>query len=84
MQGISTEAEAGTGDVRGLADFLAEEEIPAIFVESSVPRRNVEAVQEASRGRGWDLEIGGELYSDAMGEPGTKGRNLHRHGAAKT
>ena len=72
LQGISTEAEAGAGDVRGLAEFLAEEEIPAIFVESSVPRRNVEAVQEASRDRGWDLEIGGELYSDAMGEPGTE------------
>lgn len=71
LQGISTEAEAGAGDVRALADFLAQEEIPAIFVESSVPRRNVEAVQAASRDRGWDLEIGGELYSDALGEPGT-------------
>lgn len=72
LQGISTEAEAGAGDVRRLADFLVEREIPAIFVESSVPRRNVEAVQEACRDRGWDLEIGGELYSDAMGEPGTE------------
>ena len=72
LQGISTETEAGAGDVRRLADYLAENEIPAIFVESSVPRRTVEAVQAACRARGWDLEIGGTLYSDALGEPGTR------------
>lgn len=72
LQGISTETEAGAGDVRRLADYLAEDKIPAIFVESSVPRRNVEAVQAACRARGWDLEIGGTLYSDALGEPGTR------------
>jgi manganese/zinc/iron transport system substrate-binding protein len=71
LQGISTEAEAGAGDVRELADYLAEDEIPAIFVESSVPRRNVEAVQAACRDRGWNLQIGGTLYSDAGGDAGT-------------
>ena len=71
LQGISTEAEAGAGDVRELADYLAKNEIPAIFVESSVPRRNVEAVQAACRDRGWPLEIGGTLYSDAGGDAGT-------------
>lgn len=71
LQGISTEAEAGAGDVRELADYLAENEIPAVFVESSIPRRNVEAVQAASRDRGWDLKIGGTLYSDAGGDAGT-------------
>jgi manganese/zinc/iron transport system substrate-binding protein len=73
LQGISTEAEAGAGDVRELADYLAENEIRAIFVESSVPRRNVEAVQAAARDRGHDLEIGGQLYSDAGGDAGTEG-----------
>ncbi|MGI8649394.1 MAG: metal ABC transporter solute-binding protein, Zn/Mn family [Rubrobacter sp.] len=73
LQGLSTEAEAGAGDVRGLADYLTENEIPAIFVESSVPRRNVEAVQAAAEDRGGEVEIGGELYSDAIGEPGTPG-----------
>jgi manganese/zinc/iron transport system substrate-binding protein len=72
LQGISTESEAGAGDVRALANYLAENEIPAIFVESSVPRRNVEAVQAACRARGWDLKIGGQLYSDAIGEPDTE------------
>ena len=61
MQGISTEAEAGSRDVQELADFLAERKIKAIFVESSVPRRNIEAVQAAARDRGWNLEIGGQL-----------------------
>ena len=73
LQGLSTESEAGTGDVRELADFLVENEIPAIFVESSIPRRNVEAVQAAAEAQGWDLEIPDEqLYSDAMGDPGTE------------
>ncbi|HSK99319.1 MAG TPA: zinc ABC transporter substrate-binding protein [Rubrobacteraceae bacterium] len=72
LQGISTEAEAGAGDVRRLADYLVENEIPAIFVESSVPRKSVEAVQAACRDRGWELEIGGTLYSDAGGDAGTE------------
>lgn len=71
LQGISTEAEAGAGDVRQLADYLADNEIPAVFVESSVPRRSVEAVRAACRDRGWDLEMGGTLYSDAGGDAGT-------------
>jgi manganese/zinc/iron transport system substrate-binding protein len=71
LQGISTASEAGTGDVRQLADFIAERRIPAIFVESSVPLRNVEAVQAAVRSRGWDIQVGGELFSDAMGDAGT-------------
>lgn len=71
LQGISTASEAGTGDVQELADFIAENRIPAIFVESSVPVRNIEAVQAAVRARGFDVQIGGQLYSDAMGDAGT-------------
>ena len=71
LQGISTAAEAGTADLRTLADFIDERRIPAIFVESSVPQRNIEAVQAAVRSRGFDVQIGGELFSDAMGSPGT-------------
>jgi manganese/zinc/iron transport system substrate-binding protein len=71
LQGISTEAEAGSRDVQELADFLAENEIKAIFIESSVPPQTIEAVQDAARNRGWELEIGGELYSDAGGDEGT-------------
>jgi manganese/zinc/iron transport system substrate-binding protein len=72
LQGISTATEAGTGDVQELASFIAENRIPAIFVESSVPVRNIEAVQAAVQAKGFDVGIGGELFSDAMGDAGTE------------
>jgi manganese/zinc/iron transport system substrate-binding protein len=72
LQGISTATEAGTGDVQELASFIADNEIPAIFVESSVPVRNIEAVQAAVQAKGFDVKIGGELFSDAMGDRGTE------------
>jgi manganese/zinc/iron transport system substrate-binding protein len=71
LQGISTESEASTADVRDLVAFIVERKIPAIFIESSVPQRTVEAVQAAVRDQGLDLQIGGQLFSDAMGNPGT-------------
>ena len=70
LQGISTASEAGTADVQNLAAYIAERRIPAIFVESSVPVRNIEAVQAAVRNRGFDVQIGGRLFSDAMGDVG--------------
>ncbi len=73
LQGISTAAEASTADVQGLSEFIAANEIPAVFVETSVPVRNIEAVQAAVRSRGFDVQIGGELYSDAMGPAGSEG-----------
>lgn len=71
LQGISTASEASTADVQDLADYIAENQIRAIFVESSVPVRNIEAVQAAVANRDWNVEIGGELFSDAMGDAGT-------------
>ena len=71
LQGISTAAEAGAGDVQGLASFIAERRLPAIFVESSVSPRTIQAVREAVRSRGVDVEIGGALFSDAMGNEST-------------
>lgn len=71
LQGISTESEASTNDVQELAAFIAERQIPAIFVESSVPQRTIEAVQAAVQSQGFDVQIGGQLFSDAMGNPGT-------------
>jgi manganese/zinc/iron transport system substrate-binding protein len=69
LQGISTAAEAGTADVQALARFVTERRIPALFVESSVPPRTIEAVQAAVRARGFAVAIGGALYSDALGSP---------------
>ena len=71
LQGISTASEAGTADVQALANFIVERRIPAIFVESSVPPRTIEAVQAAVKAKGFEVQIGGELFSDAMGNPGT-------------
>ncbi len=71
LQGISTAAEAGTADVQALADFIVEQQLPAIFVETSVPVRTIEALQAAVEAKGFAVEIGGELFSDAMGNPGT-------------
>jgi manganese/zinc/iron transport system substrate-binding protein len=67
LQGISTAAEASTADVRNLSNFIVERQIPAIFIESSVPVRNVEALQAAVAANGFQVTIGGELFSDAMG-----------------
>lgn len=71
LQGISTAAEAGTADVQQLAGFIAERRIPALFVETSIPRRTIEAVQAAVRAQGFEAGIGGALYSDALGSGGT-------------
>lgn len=71
LQGISTVAEAGTGDVQRLADMIVTRRIPAIFVETSISPRTVEAVQAAVRSRGAGVAIGGSLFSDAMGDRGT-------------
>jgi manganese/zinc/iron transport system substrate-binding protein len=71
LQGISTESQAGTADVQALANFIVEKQIPAIFVESSVPQRTIEAVQAAVQAQGFDVKIGGSLFSDAMGSEGT-------------
>lgn len=71
LQGISTVAEAGTADVQELARFVAERRIPALFVETSVSPRSIEAVRAAVRSRGFDVSIGGNLYSDALGGAGS-------------
>lgn len=71
IQGISTEAEAGIADIRSSIDLVVELGVPAVFVETTINPRNIRAVVDGAEARGHALEIGGELYSDAMGEPGT-------------
>ena len=71
LQGISTATEAGTGDVQDLAALIADRKVPAMFVETSVSPRAIRAVQEAVRARGHEVIVGGEIYSDAMGDDGT-------------
>jgi manganese/zinc/iron transport system substrate-binding protein len=71
LQGISTTSEAGAADVQNLARFVAERRIPALFVESSVSPRGIEAVREAVQAEGFRVEVGGTLYGDALGDAGT-------------
>lgn len=71
LQGVSTVTEAGTGDIRTLALLIVERRIPAVFVETSISPRTVEALREAAAARGYTVEIGGGLFSDALGDPGT-------------
>ena len=72
LQGISTQSEAGTADIRDLAEFIVERNINAIFIETSVPDRSIQAVQAAVTARDHQVIIGGELYSDALGSPDTE------------
>ena len=71
LLGINTEDEAGIADVRDLAAFIIEHKIPTMFVDTSSPRRGIMSVQAAVRANGYNVKIGGGLYADAMGTPGT-------------
>ncbi|WP_255298380.1 metal ABC transporter solute-binding protein, Zn/Mn family [Brevibacillus dissolubilis] len=71
LQGISTASEYGLKDVQQLVDTLVLRQIKAVFIESSVPKRSIEAVVEGTKAKNHTITIGGELFSDAMGEPGT-------------
>lgn len=71
IQGLSTESEAGVRDLEELIDFIIQQKIPSIFVETSVSDKNVRALVEGATARGHSLRIGGTLFSDAMGKPGT-------------
>jgi manganese/zinc/iron transport system substrate-binding protein len=71
IQGISTQTEATTADVERIARVLAQRDVPAVFLESSVPRGTIEAVLAAARRRGLQARVGGELFADAAGDEGT-------------
>lgn len=71
IQGLSTESEAGLAEIERLVRLIVERRIGAVFVESSVAERNVRALVEGAAARGHEVRIGGELFSDAMGAPGT-------------
>jgi manganese/zinc/iron transport system substrate-binding protein len=71
IQGLSTESEAGLEDINSLVSFLVQNDIGAVFVETSVADKNVRALIEGAAAQDHEVRIGGELFSDAMGEPGT-------------
>lgn len=72
LQGLSTEDEIGVSDINETIEIIKEHELPAIFVESSISPEAIEAVLEGAKNEGLDVELGGELFSDAMGAPDTE------------
>lgn len=71
LQGISTLAEYGTRDIKDLIDFIISNNVKAVFVETSVSDKNLKAVLEGAKAREYDLQIGGTLFSDALGAEDT-------------
>jgi manganese/zinc/iron transport system substrate-binding protein len=71
IQGISTESEAGIADIRATVDLVVERNVPAVFIESTINPRTIQAVVDAAAGQGHNVALGPQLYSDAMGENGT-------------
>lgn len=72
LQGLSTDSEYGLSDVQKLIDLLVSRDIKAVFIESTISDRSIKAVIEGAREKGHEVKIGGELFSDAMGEEGTE------------
>jgi len=76
VQGTSTESEAGLADINRLVDLIVARRLPAVFVETSVSDRNVQALQEGAQARGQQVQLGGRLYSDSLGGPGSDAETL--------
>ena len=72
LQGMNTVSEYGSKDVIDLRNYLIKNEIKAIFIETSVSKKAIEAVIQGAKKKGHTVKIGGELFSDAMGEEGTE------------
>ena len=71
VQGLSTESEAGLQRINQLVDLIVDKKVRAVFVESSVSGKSIEALLDGAAARGHQVSIGGQLFSDAMGEEGT-------------
>lgn len=72
LQGLSTEAEIGVSDIQETIEIIKEYNVPAVFMESSINEKSINSVIEGAESEGIDLSLGGELFSDAMGEAGTE------------
>lgn len=70
LQGFSTAADFGVKDVRDLVDFVIAHKIAAVFVENIVSSRSLDAVVEGCKSKGFMLNLGPSLYTDALGPTG--------------
>ena len=71
IQGVNTESEAGLRAIEAAVETVVAHRLPAVFVESTVSDRNVRAIVEGAAARGHKVDVGGRLFSDAMGPEGT-------------
>ena len=71
IQGVSTESEPSLGDIETLVARIAEERIPAIFIETTVSDRTVRAVVDGCAAKGHGVKVGEALYSDSLGRAGS-------------
>ncbi len=72
LQGLSTDGEIGVSDIQKTIDIITEYHVPAVFIESSINESSIQAVIEGAKSDGVEVKLGGELFSDAMGEAGTE------------
>ncbi|MDR9797244.1 zinc ABC transporter substrate-binding protein [Aeribacillus sp. FSL K6-1121] len=72
LQGLSTDSEIGVTDIQDTIDIIKKYKVPAVFIESSINEKSIKAVIEGAKSEGINVTLGGELYSDAMGEEGTE------------
>lgn len=68
LQGISTDAQTGTKDISIMAKFISDNKIKAVFAENSLPKATINALCEAVKNKGFETKIGGQLYSDSLGD----------------
>lgn len=73
LQGISSESCPGAYDLQKIVQLICDHNISAIFIETSIPIKNILAIQEGVIAQGKHVKIGGELYSDALGPIGSSG-----------
>lgn len=77
IQGVNTEAEAGVADMNRIVDLMVSRRVPAIFFESTLSEKNVQAVIEGCESRGHKVRAGGVLYADSLGAPGSGAETWH-------
>lgn len=78
LQGISTDAQTGTKDISLMANFIADNKIKAVFAENSLPKATINALCEAVKNKGFETKIGGQLYSDSLGDEENGGETYIR------
>lgn len=72
LQGLSTSTEFGIKDIQNTVNTIIDKDIKAVFVESSVSPKAMESVVQQCLMKNHKVKIGGELFSDSLGEKGTE------------